>query len=295
MLQATNDGVIHSALQNDADGPGFGSEMLVESVRLDELNGSGPALLDLEFFMDEGGWRQHDPIDVADRVFQRLFQSEIGLAVFLRHKATMDVAGPDPHLDHHRRVRGFRQFEGLFDHVNHGRQIRARIHKPDLRFHRISVAALLHDRGTFAVILADDDHGAAIDATRGQVRQRVARDIRAGRRFPRHRATDRIHDRGRQHRSSGCLGRRTLKMHAEFRHVVGSVSQNIHQMGNRRALIAADIGHARLQKGFGDRQNTFAAKFMAVSQPQVFDFSRERSLGHRYPPRFKRPYACKFI
>ena len=37
-------------------------------------------------------------------------------------------------------------------------QVRSRIEQPELRFHREGVGALLHDRGAFAVILADDDH-----------------------------------------------------------------------------------------------------------------------------------------
>ena len=40
-------------------------------------------------------------------------------------------------------------------------QIGARVEQPELRFHRKGVAALLHDRRAFAVILADDDQRAA--------------------------------------------------------------------------------------------------------------------------------------
>ena len=56
-----------------------------------------------------------------------------------------------------------------------------RVEQPDLRLHREGVAALLHDRGAFAVVLADDDQRAAGDAARGEVGERVGGDVGADR------------------------------------------------------------------------------------------------------------------
>ena len=40
-----------------------------------------------------------------------------------------------------------------------------------------AMGALLHDRGAFAVILADNDQRPAVDARRREVRQRIRRDV----------------------------------------------------------------------------------------------------------------------
>ena len=58
-------------------------------------------------------------------------------------------------------------------------EVRARIEQPDLRLHREGVAALLHDGGAFAVILADDDERAALHAAGGEIGERVGGDVGA--------------------------------------------------------------------------------------------------------------------
>ena len=67
---------------------------------------------------------------------------------------------------------------------------------------------------------------------------------------------------------------------SSFRYAFG-VGQHIHQMRDRRALIAADIRHARLQQRLGDRENSLAAKFLAFAEAQRLDFFGKRALGHR--------------
>ena len=75
--------------------------------------------------------------------------------------------------------------------------------------------------------------------------------------------------RGGERRRGGGLGRRVLEMHAEVvEHVLG-VGQHVHQMGDRRALIAADIGDAGLQQRLGDRENALAAEFLAFAKLEV--------------------------
>ncbi len=183
MLKRAKHAVEQAAEHNDADRPLFRAEEFVELAALDEFDSGRPALLELLLLLHEGGRRQHDAVDVAGRIFQRLAQREGGLLVVLGDELPMHVTGADAHFEHDRRVRGLRQFEALFDHPDHRRQIGARIEKPDLRFHRIGVAALLHDRGALAIVLADDDQRAAGDAARGEVRQRVGRDVGARGRF----------------------------------------------------------------------------------------------------------------
>ena len=53
--------------------------------------------------------------------------------------------------------------------------------------------------------------------------------------------------------------------------VVG-IGQDVHQVRNRRALVAGDIRHARLQQGFGDGENAFPTKFIALAKAKFLDF-----------------------
>ena len=194
------------------------------------------------------------------------------------------MTGADAHFEHDRRVRGLRQFEAFLDHAHDRRQIGARIEQPDLRLHRIGVAALLHDRGAFAIILADDDQRAAGDAARGEVRQRIGRDIGARGRLPGHRAAHRIHDRSRERRGGGRFGSGRLEMDAEVAHHVLGVGEHVHQMRDRRALIAGDIRDAGLQQRLGDRENALAAKDVAGLKSQVLNFALEGPFRHRLAP-----------
>ena len=70
-------------------------------------------------------------------------------------------------------------------------------------------------------------------------------------------------------------------MHAEFvEHILG-VGEHVHQMRDRRALVAADIGDAGLQQRLGDRENALAAKNLARAELEIFDFPRKRAFRHR--------------
>jgi phage protein U len=56
-------------------------------------------------------------------------------------------------------------------------------------------------------------------------------------------------------------------MDAEFLHQVSSAShQHVEQMRHRRALIAADIGHAGLQQRLGDGEDALAVEGLAVAE-----------------------------
>ena len=283
-MQRPHRRIVHAAQHHDADVAVFGAESLVQFVRLDELDRRRPAPLVLVLLLHVGGGRQHDAIDVAHRVFQRLAQRVLRLLVVLGDERPMDVAGADANLEHHRRVRRLGKLEPFLDHAHQGRQVRTRVQQPDLRFHRESVRALLHDRGALAVILADHDQRAAGHAAGRQVGEGVGRDIGSGGGLPGHRAADRIHHGGRQRRGGGGLGRRGLEMDAEVVHHVLGVGQDIHQMRNRRALIAADIGDPGLQQRLGDRENSLAAKNLAVAELQILDLACKRAFGHLLRP-----------
>ena len=199
------------------------------------------------------------------------------LAVVLGGEFAGGVAGADAQFQHHRRVACFRQLEALFDRAHDRGQIGARIEQPHRGFQRVGVRALLDDAGAFAVVLAEDDHGAADHAGRRQIGERVGGDIGADDRFPGHRAAQGIIDRGAEHGGGGRLVRTGLQMHAEFGHDVLGVHQHVEQMRDRRALIAADVRDARLQQRLGDRENAFAVEGLAVAQPQRLHFLLERA------------------
>ncbi len=64
-------------------------------------------------------------------------------------------------------------------------------------------------------------------------------------------------------------------MHAELVEQVLRFDQHVDQMRDRRALVAADIGHARLQDRLGDREDALAAEDLAVAQAQRAHFLGE--------------------
>ncbi len=190
------------------------------------------------------------------------------------------MAGADAHFQHHRRVGRFGKLEAFFDHLYDGRQVRPRIEQPHLRLHGEGMRALLHDRGAFAVVLADDDQRAALHPAGSQIGDGVGSDVDADRRLERHRAADRIHHGRGERRRGGGFGRRIFEMHAEFvEHILG-VGEHIHQMGNRRALITADIGNAGLQQRLGDRENALAAEFIAFAKFKILHFACKRPFCH---------------
>ncbi len=69
-------------------------------------------------------------------------------------------------------------------------------------------------------------------------------------------------------------------MHAELGEHVLRVGQHIHQMGDRRALVAADIADARLQQRLGDGEDAFAAEFLPGAELQIPYFFCKGPLCH---------------
>ena len=59
------------------------------------------------------------------------------------------------------------------------------------------------------------------------------------------------------------------------------IRQHIHEMRDRRALVAADVADAGLQQRLGDREDALAAELLSGAEAQFADFVRERSFSHR--------------
>ena len=67
-------------------------------------------------------------------------------------------------------------------------------------------------------------------------------------------------------------------MDAELVEQVLQFDQHVDQMRHRRALVAADIGDARLQDRLGDGEDALAAENLALAQTKRPDFLREGAL-----------------
>ena len=279
-LQGAQHAVVHAALQDDADVADVARHELVQPALLDELHRGGPALLDLLLLVDVGGGRQDDAAGIAPRRLERVLHAHRRPLVGLGAEAAAHMAGADAHFQHDRRVRRLRQLEAGLDGAHDAFEVRPGIEQPDLGFHGVGVAALLHDRGALAVILADDDQGAAGDAARGQVGQRIRRHVGADRRLEGDGAANGIHDRGGERRRGRRLAGAGLEVHAEVGQDVLRVGQHVHQMRDRRALISRDVAHARLQQGLGDGEDALAVELLPVTEPEVLYLFREGSFGH---------------
>ena len=263
-----------------AAGEGF-----VQATIADEVHRVGPAFVDLVLLVHEGGGRQHDAVDVPHRVFQRFADGVFRLLIVFGDETAMHVAGADAQFQHDRGVGGFREFEGVFHRFDDAGQVRPRVEQPHLRLHGKGVGAFLHDRGALAIILTDDDHRAASDAGRGEVGEGVGGDVGAGGGFPGDGAANGVVDGGGEGGGGGGFAGGGFKMHAEFAENVLRVAQHVHQMRDRRALVAGDVADAALQQRLGDGQNAFAAELVACPEPEVLHFAGKRTFGHSIIPR----------
>ena len=170
--------------------------------------------------------------------------------------------------------------------LHDGGQLRPRIEQPQRRLQRERVRALLDHAGALAVVLADDDERAASHACRCEIGERVGGHVGADDGFPGDRAAHRIVDGSAQHGCCRGFVGAGLQVDAEFAQQILGLQQDIEQVADRRALIAADIGHTRLQQRLGDREDALAAKLLAVAQPQTGDLFAERNFQRHVPSLF---------
>ena len=85
--------------------------------------------------------------------------------------------------------------------------------------------------------------------------------------------------RGKRRPGRGFAGTR-LEVDAELTEDILRVGEHVHEMGNRGALVAADIADAGLEEGLGDRKDAFAAELLARADPQLLDLFGEGAFGH---------------
>jgi hypothetical protein len=279
-LQRADHAIVHAALKRDADLALVRPENLVEPVLADVIERGRQAFVHLLLFMDVGGRRQHHPVGAALRVRQRVAHAERRALIVLRLEGTVDMAGPDPHLQHHGGVRGLGKLEAVAHRLRDRGQVRPRIEKPDLAFLGVGMRALLHDRGALAIVLADDDERTARHAARGEVRERVRGDIGAHRALEGDRAADRVVHARRQHRGRRRLAGVGLEPDAELTQQFLGVGQHVHQVADRRALVAADVADPTFQQRLRDREDTLAPEGLAGADAQLLDFLLEGSLSH---------------
>ena len=70
-------------------------------------------------------------------------------------------------------------------------------------------------------------------------------------------------------------------MDAKLAHDVLRIDEHVDQMRDGRALVAADVGHARLQQRLGDGQDAFAAEGFAVAELERLHLFLERAFHGR--------------
>ena len=246
--------------------PRVPAKMLVQPVLDDVAARRRQAFGGLSLLVRKRRRRMRQPAVVERRgLVQQMPLRHRGRHVVLADEAAAHVARADPQLQQHRRARRLRQREALLDHPHHVREVGARVEQDQRRLQRERVRALLDDARAFAVVLADDDQRAAGDAGRREIRQRVGRDVGADDRLPGDGAAQRIVDRRAQHRRRRRLVRAGLDVDAELGQVVLRLDEHVHQVRHRRALVAADVGDARLQQRLGDREDAFAVKHLAAA------------------------------
>ena len=163
----------------------------------------------------------------------------------------------------------------MFHHIDHAAQVRPRVQQAHGGFERIGVRALLNHAGAFAIVFAHHNQHAALHAGAGEVAQSVGRHVGADDGLPGHRAAQRVVDAGPEHRCRRGLVGAGLHVHAQLVHVRLGLHHHVQQMRHRRALVAAHIGHARLQQRLGDGQNAFAVEGAARAQAQGLDLLGE--------------------
>ena len=276
LLQSTDEAIIEPALHNQTDVVVGAVKNFIELVIANELARRRHAHLEFQLLVLVGDGRMSQPI--VEKFRRHLLQFTSGdfrRDIIACREGTAHMAGANAQFHDHRRIGGLRQLEAFFDHAHDGRQIGPGIHQPHSRLHGEGMGALLNDAGAFAIVFANDDQRPAHDAGRRQVGQRIGGHIGADDGFPCHGAAHRIHDRGAQHGGGGRLIGAGLNVDAKFAHQILCFDHDIEQMRDGRALIAADIGDARLQQRLGDSEDTLAMKSFSLPQFQQLDFLAE--------------------
>ena len=255
----------------------------------DELDGRRPAFPDLLLLLEIGGGRKADALVVEAGAFEEPPARIGGRAVRPGREAAVHVAGADAQLQHHRRVARLGKLEPLLDGAHHGREAGPRVEEPHLRLQGEGVASFLDDARPVAVVLADHDEGAAGDPGGREVRERVGGDVGAHRGLPHRTAAHRVVDGRGEHGARRRFVRTRLHVHPERIEDFAGVVEHVHHVGDRRPLVAADVGHPGLEQGLGDRENAFPVEHLAVGEAEAAYLLREASFRHVVPLPVARP------
>ncbi len=163
----------------------------------------------------------------------------------------------------------------MFHHVHHPGQVGAWVQQAQGGFQGIGVRALLDHRSAFAVVLTHHDQRAAHHAGGGQIGQGVGGHVGADDGLPGDSPAQGVVDGRAQHGGGrGFIGA-GLHVHAQFAQVILGLHHHVQQVRHGRALVAADVRHARLQQGLGDGQDALAMEGLTRSQAQGFYFPAE--------------------
>jgi len=84
-------------------------------------------------------------------------------------------------------------------------------------------------------------------------------------------------------------------MNAEVFHHLPCVGEDVHEVRDRRALIAGDIRDAGLQQRLGDGENALSAKDLAGAEAQVLNFALKGPFRHRSAPWMSCNFICTSI
>ena len=76
------------------------------------------------------------------------------------------------------------------------------------------------------------------------------------------------------------LGELTADSDPSVSENVLGVGEHVHEMADRRALVAADIADAAFQQRLGDGENPLAGKLFAGAEPQLLDFLDKGPFRH---------------
>ena len=243
-LQHPHQGVVIATLHHDAHVLKIALKKFIQLIFFNERHRRRPALGEFFLLVHKARGRQHNAADIPLRLLHGFVQRKRGAHIVTGGKTPMHMAGTDAQLQHHRGVAGFGQLKTHLDGLDHAGQVWPRVEQPNLRLHGKCMAALLHDGGTFAVVLADHDQCATGHATGGQVGQGVGGDIGAHRGLEGDRAAQGVIDRSGQGGCGRGLAGAVFKPNAVLLQNVLGVGQHIDQVGNGCALVAGHIRHA---------------------------------------------------
>ena len=113
------------------------------------------------------------------------------------------------------------------------------------------MAALLHDGGALAIILADDDQRAQVTPLEAEFDSASAATLVPAVDFQVTAPRTGYMTEAESVAAAAASEAEVFEMHAEIVGRVLGVGEHVHEMGDRRALVSGDVRNAGLKQGFG--------------------------------------------